>query len=263
MTDLENLTLELDNGIATITLNRPDAANSFNLGLSIDLLTASATLAGNPEVRAVIITGNGKMFCAGGDLAYMAQNTDRMGETLRLITANLHAALATLAQMNAPVITAINGTAAGAGFSLAIAGDFAISSELAKFTMAYTGAGLAPDGSSTFHLPRLVGQRRAKELMITNRVLSAQEALDWGLLNEVVAANELADRARALAEQLAAGPTCAYGEVKRMLQASSKNGLETQMQIESNAISAMAASEDGREGVSAFLEKRRPHFKGR
>jgi 2-(1,2-epoxy-1,2-dihydrophenyl)acetyl-CoA isomerase len=165
--------------------------------------------------------------------------------------------------MNKPVITAINGTAAGAGFSLAIAGDFVISADTAKYTLAYTAAGLSPDGSSTYVLPRLVGMRKAMELMITNRVLSAAEALDWGLVSEVVPTADVMTRANELASQLANGPSSAFGQVKHLLMSSFQNGYETQLQLETDGIANMAATSDGKEGIAAFLAKRKPSFTGK
>jgi len=164
--------------------------------------------------------------------------------------------------MNAPVIAAVNGTAAGAGFSLALSADLVISVDSAKFVMAYTNAGLSPDGSSSYFLPRRVGDRRARELMLTNRVLSADEALDWGIVNQVVAADDLDETVEKLAAKIAAGPTLAYGQVKSLLNVSFDNGLETQMELESRGIADMARSRDGKEGIQAFLAKRKPTFKG-
>ena len=165
--------------------------------------------------------------------------------------------------MDAPTIAAINGTAAGAGFSIAISADVVISTKSAKFVMAYTNAGLSPDGSSTYFLPRRIGDRRARELMLTNRVLSAEEALDWGLINKIVDQKNLSTTTRELAEEFASGPTLAYGKVKNLLNASFDNGLETQMELETRGISDMARSSDGREGIQAFLNKRKPNFKGK
>jgi 2-(1,2-epoxy-1,2-dihydrophenyl)acetyl-CoA isomerase len=164
--------------------------------------------------------------------------------------------------MNAPVIAAVNGTAAGAGFSLALSADLVISVDSAKFVMAYTNAGLSPDGSSSYFLPRRVGDRRARELMLTNRVLTADEALDWGIVNQVVAEADLDETVGKLANKIAAGPTLAYGQVKALLNASFDNGLETQMELESRGIADMARSRDGKEGIQAFLAKRKPEFKG-
>ena len=262
MTDFETLLFDKHNGIATITLNRPDAANGINLQLAKELMAAASDCDNDPEVRAVIITGNGKLFCAGGDLKSMA-SADSASALLKEITFNLHGAISRLARMNAPVIIAVNGTAAGAGFSLAVAGDMVISAQSAKYTMAYTAAGLTPDGSSTYFLPRLIGLRKTQELMLTNRRLSAEQAFEWGIINRVVADDELQREAQALAEQLAKGPTIAFGVVKKLLQESFNNGLETQLDHEAKGIASMPLFEDGREGIAAFIEKRAPEFNGR
>jgi 2-(1,2-epoxy-1,2-dihydrophenyl)acetyl-CoA isomerase len=165
--------------------------------------------------------------------------------------------------MNKPLIVAVNGMAAGAGFSMAVCGDLVLAAESAKFTMAYTAAGLSPDGSASYFLPRLIGMRKTQELMLTNRRLKAEEALEWGLVTQVVADEELAETAMKLAQQLAEGPTLAYGQVKQLLNSSFNNSLETQMELEGRGISAMAASTDGREGIQAFLEKRAPIYQGK
>lgn len=262
MSNHEFVQCVIEHQVAVVTLNRPQNANSLNLAMAQQLLDTAIVLSENADVRAVIITGQGSMFCAGGDLGSFAAMSESVSVGLKQITAALHAAISTLARMDAPVIMAVNGSAAGAGFSLAIAGDFAIAAESAKFTMAYTAAGLSPDGSSSYFLPRLVGTMRAKELMITNRRLTAAEALDWGLLTQVVADDALMDSAMALASKLAQGPTRAFGQVKKLLNSSFDSGLETQMQYESDGIAAMAGSADGIEGVSAFMEKRKASFSG-
>jgi 2-(1,2-epoxy-1,2-dihydrophenyl)acetyl-CoA isomerase len=261
MADFETIIFEKNDGIAKITLNRPDAANGINLALAKELMTAASDCENDPSVRAVILTGNGKLFSAGGDLKSFASATSASG-LLKEITFYLHGAVSRLARMNAPVIVAVNGTAAGAGFSLAVAGDIVLAADSAKFTMAYTAAGLSPDGSSTYFLPRLIGLRKTQELMITNRRLSAEEALEWGAINRVVAAKDLQAEAQALAQQLANGPTQAFGAVKQLLQATFNNGLETQMEQEADAIASMTLLSDGQEGISAFIEKRAPVYTG-
>lgn len=258
----EFIRLETRNGVATITLNRPDAANAMHLGLMKDLMHTAIRCDEDPAIRAVIVTGAGRFFCAGGDLGAFTEAGDRIPSLLKEMTVYLHAAISRLARMNAPVIAAVNGTAGGAGMSLACATDLAIAAESAKFTMAYTNAGLVPDGSSTFFLPRLIGHRRTQELMLTNRVLTAQEALEWGLLTKVVPDGDIMNEARALAETLAAGPTSAYGATKRLLMNSATESLETQMELEARAIADAGRGADAREGIAAFLEKRRPAFKG-
>lgn len=261
--DLETLKFDIEDGIATITLSRPDAANALDLTMARELSDVAIICDEADDVRVVVIRGEGKMFCAGGDLSVMGDAGHAAPAVIKQMAGDLHMALSRLNRMDAPVIAAINGTAAGAGFSIAVATDLAIAVDSAKFTMAYTNAGLSPDGSSSYFLPRRVGDRRARELMLTNRLLSAQEALDWGILNQVVSADEFDDAVAKLAGSLATGPTRAFGRVKQLLTASFDNGLETQMELETRGISDMARSDDGQEGIRAFLNKRKPDFKGR
>lgn len=268
MSSDSTIRLERDGGIAKLTLTRPDAANALNMEMAEALMRAAIELDDDDRVRVVLLTGEGKMFCAGGDLGAMAE-ASKSGDSgaatssyLKELTTNLHAAISRFARMRAPIVAAVNGTAAGAGFSMMCATDLAIASENAKFTMAYTGAGLSPDGSSSYFLPRIIGQRRTLELMLTNRVLNSAEALDWGLLNQVVPADELMTTAEDLAAHLAAGPTQAYGIVKRLLVNSTYDSLESQMEHEARGIAASSRTEDGQEGISAFLAKRRPAFTG-
>ncbi len=263
MSQAECVQCLIENQIAVVTLNRPDNANALNLAMAQQLLETVLTLRENNDVRAVIVTGQGAMFCAGGDLASFADMGDAVAVGLRQITTALHATIASINRMDAPVIMAINGSAAGAGFSLAIAGDFAIAAQSAKFTMAYTAAGLSPDGSASYFLPRRIGILRTKELMMTNRRLSAEQALDWGLVNQVEADEELMASAMELAGTLAKGPTRAFGQVKTLLNSSFDSGLETQMQYEADGIAAMARTADGAEGIGAFLAKRKAVFSGR
>lgn len=263
MAEFETIILEQYEGIAKITLNRPDAANGLNMTMAQELLHAAIHCDEDPLVRAVLITGNGKMFCAGGDLKSFATYGDEIGAKLKQLTTYLHGAISRFARMDAPVIIAVNGTAAGAGFSLAVSGDLVLAAESAKFTMAYTAAGLSPDGSSSYYLPRLIGMRKTQELMLTNRRLSAEEAMQWGAINRVVADDDLQQVAAELAVQLAHGPTLANGAVKKLLHSSFSNGLETQMEDEARYIAAMTKLDDGKEGISAFMEKRKPEFTGK
>lgn len=250
-------------GVADITLNRPDAANGIDRQMAADLLDVAIGLRHDSTVRAVLLTGAGARFCAGGDVRSFAGAGDDVPRLLREITTDLHAAISILVNLDAPLIAAVQGSAAGAGLGLVCAADLVLAGASCKFVMAYTGIGLTPDGSTTWHLPRIVGARRAMELTLTNRVLDAAEAAALGLVTDVVADDELADRARALARQLAAGPTLAYGAAKRLLRASAGHDLETQMARESDAISAAAATVDGREGIASFVQRRPPTFSGR
>jgi 2-(1,2-epoxy-1,2-dihydrophenyl)acetyl-CoA isomerase len=257
------LKFETADGVATLTLNRPEAANAIDLEMGRDLLQAAIQCDEDPSIRAVVLQATGKMFCAGGDVKFFAGAGDDLPSVLKELTIYLHGAVSRFGRMRAPLIAAVHATAAGAGFSLAAAADFVLAARSARFVMAYTGIGFSPDGGSTYVLPRLVGARRAAELMITNRVLSAQEALDWGLVNRVVEDDHVHEEAHRLARTLAAGPTEAYGAVKRLLLSSAQNGFETQMELEAQAIAAVSRTEDARGAIRAFVEKRKPGFTGR
>jgi 2-(1,2-epoxy-1,2-dihydrophenyl)acetyl-CoA isomerase len=214
MTDFETLTFAQSGPVTSIVLNRPDAANGMNDTLTREL-AAAAALCDTAATKVVTITGAGRFFCAGGDLKAMAAAPDA-ATFVKGIADDLHRALSTFARMDAVVITAVNGTAAGAGFSLAVTGDLVLSAESAKFTMAYTKAGLSPDGSSSYYLPRLIGIRRTQQLMLTNRTLTAAEALDWGLVTEVVPDADLAARTEALAKEMASTSRTSNSAVKRL-----------------------------------------------
>ena len=251
-------------GVATITLRRPASFNALDLQMSRELLDVANICSTDRAVRCVVLTGDGdKAFCAGGDVAGFVAAGDEVQRLIQDMTTNLHMAISRFAWMRAPVIAAVNGVAAGAGLSIMAFCDLAIAADTARFTSAYTRIGLTPDGSSTFFLSHLIGRRRAMELYFTNRTLSAAEALDWGLVNRVVPAAELAGEVAALARQLADGPTEAHGGIKRMLNLAATNSLETQMEVETRTIVDMAVTEDGREGVRAFVGKRKANFVGR
>jgi 2-(1,2-epoxy-1,2-dihydrophenyl)acetyl-CoA isomerase len=237
--------------------------SAINPEVARGLFDAAIDFDERDDVRALLLSSSGRFFCAGGDLAYFAGLGEGIGAALKDLTATLHAAISRLYRMRKPLVIAVNGAAAGAGMSLAVMGDFVVAARSASFTMAYTGIGFSPDGSSSYFLPRLLGERRARELMITNRVLKAPEALEWGLVSQVVEDAELPAAALARAGELARGPTRAYGSVKTLLAASWHQSLETQMALEADLIAANAASADGREGLAAFLAKRKPAFTGR
>jgi len=246
-------------GVATVTFNRADGANALNMAMGRDLLEVALRVEADPAVRAVIVTGAGKHFCFGGDLRGMAEQGAAIGGYLNELTTNIHAAISCFVRMKSPVIAAVNGTAAGGGVGLMCMADLAIAGSSSRFSLAYTGVGLAPDCSTSFLLPRIVGRRRALELLLTNRTLSADEALAWGLVNEVVDDAEVLPRAQALAARFAAGPTESYAAVKRLVDAADP-GLEAQMALEGRTIAAQALHPHGQEGVAAFLGKRKPSF---
>lgn len=259
----ETIKLERAAGVATLTLNRPDAFNALNLNLGRELFSAVLELDEDPGVRCIVITGAGKAFCGGGDVKDFADGLPRIGVLIKELTTYVHGAVSRLVRTPKPVLTAVNGVAAGGGLSLALAGDLVLAAESARFTMAYSRIAATPDGSSSYWLPRLVGLRRAIELFYTNRVLSAREALEWGLVTRVVPDGELADATRKLAEELAQGPTLALGRGKLLFHASTTESLETQMELESQSIAQSGHTEDFAEGVRAFTAKRPPIFKGR
>jgi 2-(1,2-epoxy-1,2-dihydrophenyl)acetyl-CoA isomerase len=263
MAQYSKLLFEVKDSVAHLTLNRPDAGNAFDLELAREFGDAVRRSVEDPAVRAILITGAGRMFCAGGDLkAFSAQPHSELAAFLEQLTGFLHRGLLALAHCSSPVIAAVHGSAAGAGMSLTCACDFVIAAESAKFTMAYTRAGLTPDGSATWYLPRIVGIRKTLELAIRNPALTAAQAHQLGLVNEVVPDSELDARARALAAELAAGATQAYGGVKRLLLESANATLEDQLKRETNWIAEMAQTRDAREGIAAFVAKRAPKFTG-
>lgn len=258
----QTLNFDLTEGVATITLQRKDnPANALNSQMAEELFDVSVR-SGAPEVRAVIITAAGKMFCGGGDLSEMDGAEDKQGFLTRMATL-LHAGVTRFAHIDAPVIIAVNGTAGGGGFSIMLSGDYVIASEKAKFVSAYTASGLTPDGSSTYYLAKHVGLLRAKEMMLTNRVLTAAEAKDWGLVTKVVAPEDVLPEAQALAKQIASGPTKAFGGVKRLLNTAFSDGLETQLDRETRSIASMMQTEDAPAGIAAFLAKETPRYRGK
>ena len=256
----ETLNFDLADGVATITLDRPDAANSLSKVMADELFDVSVKC--EAEARAVIITATGNMFCSGGDLKLFNGQGDGLPSFLMQTATMMHAAVVRFQHMDAPVIMAVNGTAAGAGFSLALSGDYVIAAEEAKFVSAYTASGLTPDGSSTYFIAKHVGLLRAKELVLTNRVLSAEEAVEWGIANKVVPADQLMDEANGLAARFAKGPTKAYGGAKRLLLSAFDGSLEAQLDAESRSIVAMARTHDGPHGIDSFANKQKPQFKG-
>jgi 2-(1,2-epoxy-1,2-dihydrophenyl)acetyl-CoA isomerase len=258
--------LNVTDGVAWITLNRPKAYNALNRDLAERLLDILIRCDEDDAVRALVVTGNGPSFCAGGDIRQMMEAVASDGHAaafLKTLTVSLHEAIATMAHMSKPVIMAVNGAAAGAGFSLALAGDLVLAADNARFTVAYTAIGLAPDGSSTFTLPRLIGPKRAFELMYTNQTLSAGEAKELGLVNQVYPATKFIEHVREYAVNIAKGPTAALGFAKKLLTLSAQNSLETQMEHERRAIAACGRTADFREGADAFFAKRSPKFAGR
>jgi 2-(1,2-epoxy-1,2-dihydrophenyl)acetyl-CoA isomerase len=258
----ETIIFELKEQTAYITLNRPEAFNGLNITVGKELMHAAIHCDENPEIRAVILTGAGKAFSAGGDLKFFVDYGNQLSYVLKEMTVYCHAAASRFIRMEKPLITAVNGVAAGMGMSFAICGDIIIAAESASFVAAYTAAALSPDGAMTYLLPRMIGLSRAREMMLTNRRLTAREALDWGLVNKVVPDVDLLKETESLAKSFAKGPTRSFGAVKKLLNDTFSGTLETQMEQEARGIAEMAKTKDGQEGVGVFVEKRRAMFGG-
>jgi 2-(1,2-epoxy-1,2-dihydrophenyl)acetyl-CoA isomerase len=254
------LIIERVGAVARLRLNRPAAGNAFNVELARALMEGAITCDEDDAVRCVVLTGAGRMFCAGGDVADFASAGDRASALIKEIASYLHAAVSTFAHMRKPLITAINGPAAGAGFSLGLLGDLALAANSATFSLAYAAIGLSPDGGASFLLPRLVGLRRAQEMMMLNPRLSAAEAAAMGLVTRTVEDAALESEVAALADRLAQSATGALGRARQLLLQSYGATLEEQMDAELRAIADSARSPHGKAGVQAFLAKRKPEF---
>lgn len=260
----KTIKLEQDGAVCVLTLNRPDQLNALTVGSADDFVSA-VNEALEKGARAIVLTGAGRAFCAGGDLRAMQEMANADGrveaffdEPLR----QLNEAILLIRQTPVPFIAAVNGIASGGGCNLALACDLVIAGESAKFNQAFVKVGLSPDCGGSYILPRLVGWRRAAELMFTGEVITAQQALEMGMINSVVADAELMSSALALAGRLASGPTAAIAQVKRLLEASAINDYARQLELERQAQIESGRTKDFREGVSAFLEKRPPRFIG-
>jgi 2-(1,2-epoxy-1,2-dihydrophenyl)acetyl-CoA isomerase len=256
----ETITLRVDGNIAWLHLGRPEHGNAINATMASELVQATAMLEEQPRLGCVILAAEGSHFCLGGDLHAFRAANDRLPAYVRDMAAKLHRTMSSLVRMRPVTIAAINGTAAGAGLSLLCAADLAISAQSARYTLAYTRVGLSPDGGSTWLLPRIIGTRRAREMAITNRLLSAQEALDWGLVNRIVTDEHLEREADATARQIACGALEAHRSARTLLLESTTNQFETQMEYEARAIIHASRQPDAKEGISALLDKRAPIF---
>jgi 2-(1,2-epoxy-1,2-dihydrophenyl)acetyl-CoA isomerase len=262
--DLRVVRYDVDQGVATIRLDRPEAGNAIDLTLVEDFYEACGRAADDPAVRAVLLCGAGRPLSVGGDLTMLAGlGRDELPRRLRQMIDLYHLALERLTRIDSPVVCAVRGAAAGGGLGLLHAADVVIAAEDSKFALGYAAIGLSSDGGNTWFLPRLVGLRRAQQLMLLNQVLTGPEALDWGLVTEIVPATEVEDRARQLAQRLAAGPTRAFGRMKRLLRDSWTADLPGQFSAETTQMAEAGASDDAAEGIAAFVAKRRPAFYGR
>jgi 2-(1,2-epoxy-1,2-dihydrophenyl)acetyl-CoA isomerase len=259
----QSILCEQSDSVLTITLNRPDKLNALTDAMLQELQSAFAKAAGDKSTRCVLLTGAGKGFCPGQDLGNVQEMSrggkPDYGEHIRK---NYNPLILAMTRLPKPIVAAINGVAAGAGMSLAMACDVRIASDRASFLQAFINIGLVSDSGSTWFLPRLVGRQRAMDLMLSGRKLSSAEALDWGLVNQVVGAEQLMEEATKTAARYASAPTFAIGQLKRNLDFSESHGLEETLALEAKSQAECGLSADHHEGIQAFLEKRTPAYKG-
>ncbi len=257
--------LSTADGVATITLNRPGAMNSLDNATKDLLLETVRGVAADPEVRCVVLTGTGRAFCTGQDLKEHIELLENGGSDalFRTVDEHYNPLITLIAQMDKPVVAAVNGVAAGAGASLAMACDMRVVADTAGFNLAFAGVGLSCDTGASIHLPILVGRAKAMELLYFPRTVPAAESLELGLATTVVPADDLATEVAALAARLAAGPTLAFGAMRRSVAHSASHGFEESLAFESAMMTRTGASEDHRGAVEAFVAKQRPQFRGR
>lgn len=249
-------------GVLEITLNRPDSLNAFTVEMHELLREAFARAQSGSEVRAVILTGAGRGFCAGQDLSERDPDKGEIVDLSQTLATNYNPLVRRIKAMEKPVICAVNGVAAGAGANLALACDIVIAADTAKFIQAFSKIGLIPDAGGTWTLTRHLGEARAKALAMTAMPLPAKKAEEWGLIWQCVEAEKLMDTAREMAASLARAATLGIGKTKKVIQAASTNSLDQQLELEASVQGELGRSNDFREGVQSFLEKRAPIFKG-
>ena len=262
MNDAGPVRLSIADGVAWVTLNRPEAGNAVDMALAQALLDVAVRCEQDDAIRCVLLSGEGRLFCAGGDLGAFRAAGDRVDAFLEELATTLHAALLCFARMAKPLLVLVNGPAAGAGLSLAIAGDVVLCARSAHFTAAYGTLGLTPDGGMSWALPRLVGLRKAQEIILTNRRVGADEAERIGLVTRTVDDERLAEEGLAAAKALAGSARAALGAARALLRDSFQTNLQSQLASETRAITRAGASAECREGLAAFLAKRHPDFKG-
>jgi len=246
--------------LAEISLNRPDAYNALNLELLTEFVGIISELATDNSVKGIVITGKGKAFCAGGDLKWVVESSTKTASSLRTLAAQLHMVIVEIRRMSKPVVAAINGAAAGAGFSLALACDFRIMEKSAMLKQVYTSNGLSFDGGATFTLPRIVGLARSLEIAAFDPPIFSEQAAEWGLVTEVVEDGKSVEEALKVLSKLAKGSLNAFGVSKNLLNSAFSDSLESHLEMERQSLSDCANHADGQEGIQAFIEKRKPVF---
>lgn len=257
---MSSVQVRKDKGAAWLTLNRPEAGNAVDPTMARELAEAARNVADDPAIRCVVLTGAGRLFCVGGDVAAMAAAGSEAGPFLRDLADTLHGAIVTLTAMAKPLVVLVNGPAAGAGLSLSILGDVVLAARSAHFTAAYTGVGLSPDGGMSWLLPRLVGLRRAQAIILTNARVGAEEAERIGMVTRTVDDADLMQEAEAVVARLIASPTAALGAARRLLTDGATATLSDHLDREARTIAHAGAQAEAREGIAAFVERRKPDF---
>ena len=261
---LETIDYSVTDGVATLCLNRPDQRNAIDLRMAEESLVVARRIAADTSVRAVLICGDGPALTVGGDIGYFVESTPaEFGNLFSRMTTPFHEAFRVLSRIDAPIVTAAHGSVAGGGLGYVYAADIVIAAEGTKFVTAFAGIGLSGDGGGTWHLPRLIGPARAARAYLENRPITAEQALDWGMISEIVPASELRQRAAGLAASLAQGPTRAFGRMRKLLRESWDNDLSHQLLAETEGIKATGDSVDAANAIASFAAKRTPHFEGR
>jgi len=259
----KTILLDIDKQIAILKLNRPDHSNGYSEEMGLEMLEAIHELSG-PNVRAVVLTGEGQDFSIGFDPMVMREHVEDAPQLFRKAAAFLHQVIAELRRLPKPVIAAVNGTAAGTGFSFALACDFILAAETATFSSSYINMGLTPDGGLSYFLTRLVGPQKCAELVMTGKSISARKALEWGIISGVVPLDKLMMEVQSLALYFANGPTQALGRAKRLIDTSVTHSLEEQLEEERQALIEVSKTHDFKEGLQAVVDKKgKPNFEGK
>lgn len=262
--EFTRMAVRIEDGLAEVRLNWTERDNAADWATATDLMEMSTLLAENPSVRVVLIVADGRFFCAGGDITmFHGLAGSALPPSLRRMIDQYHLAIQRLSELDAPIVAAVQGAAAGGGLGLVCVADIVLAADDAVFTMSSARIGLPADGGTSWFLPRLVGMRRAQEMMLLSKRLSAPEALEWGLVTRVVPSDDLQREALTIAETIRDGPTLAYGHLRRLLRDAEHRSLPEQLCAEREAVVSAAGTEDAAEGIAAFTQRRRPLFRGR
>ena len=261
---LQTIDYSVTDAVATVCLNRPEVRNAIDMRMAEEILDVAQRIAEDDAIRAVLICGNGPALSVGGDIDYFLTDPgEQFGTLFAKMTTPFHEAFRILSRIDAPIVTAAHGAIAGGGLGYVYAADLVIAAESTRFVTAFAALGISGDGGGTWHLPRLIGPRRAAEAYLRNKPIGAAEALQWGLINEIVPAAELRSRAEAVARELASGPTRGFARMRALLRDAWRNDLPTQLQAETEALRDTGDTADSARAINDFAAKRRPEFTGR